>query len=83
MLIDIETEQTIELSLDQVEEVLNKRLVQLLYQLDEPDDFGLEAWDAAYLQDSLLDVLSLTVTEEDYKEIWRERHGICKDTPTM
>lgn len=68
---------------DMVETIVNKRLVELLYELDDPESFGLDPWDAAYTQDSIMSVLELTLTDELYTDLWRQRHGIQEDTPAV
>jgi len=71
------------LTCEQIEYITTKRLKEILYELDQPETFGSDPWDAAYVQDALMDVLKLMLTDKEYVTLWGDRHGICTDTRSV
>jgi len=68
---------------EEVERITVTRLVEVLYDLDDPSLLGYSEEKAAYTQDSMMDVLELMMNEAAFKILWEERNGIYTDTPTV
>jgi hypothetical protein len=73
----------IPLEVEQVEYITTTRLSELMNELDQPATFGIDPWQAAYVQDALMDVLQLMLTDKEYKTLWGDRNGLCTDARSM
>lgn len=73
----------VSLEVEQVEYITTTRLKELMNELDQPDTFGIDPWDAAYVQDALMDVLKLMLSDKEFVSLWGARNGICTNARSV